>query len=381
MLKDWQFCVREFGRALSRYDGHSTYAKLESILSVPTSALFDDNPSCYAAELISEVEMQGVSRRAAFEHLRHGISLGFLERIISSGGMSKPESGTLGRIEETARITLSPLGRTIRAADRLRLRKFRDFVITTALLDRDFDMYGLLLRVAGDNHESALSLTEFSRHFRILLQQRKEWLDRHVLTRPVKEQVSRYLAWNPLIGDTSINDTSIKHHFNMRRQWARDLSHIEQTGKMTNTLTDAGKQLACQIATVASKNSMSWLAPTPACGTKLGIVSMPTETVFSAWDLFRPDSLEVEPGPEMIHEVVEFMKDSFEIIRLQAFAQAPIAAIIPYVHFQEVCRNERVDVRKTLHAVIKNYRDIVYCMLTAVPEDCHYQLRTRHFQT
>ena len=340
------------------------------------SALFDDKPSCYAAELISEVEMQGVSRRAAYDHLQHGISLGFLERIISSGGISKPESGTVRKIDETARITLSPLGRTLRAADRLQLHKFRDYVITTALLDRDFDMYGLLLKAAGDNDESAADLIDFRRYLRDLLQQRKEWLDRHVPTRPVREQVSSYAAWT----NRKISDTSIKHHFNMRRQWARDLFHTEQTNKMPDILTDAGKQLARQIAAVASRNSMFWLAPSHECGRKLGIVSMPAETVFSARDLFRPDSTEAQPGAEMLHEVVEFMKDAFEIIRLRAFAQAPVAAVIPYVHFQEFCRNERVDVNKILNAVIKNHRDIFYCMLTATPQDCHYQLRTRRVQ-
>ena len=373
MLKDWKLCAREFGRALSRYDGHSTYAKLEYILSVPTSALFDDNPSCYAAELISEVAELGVSRRAAFEHLQHGISLGFLDRIISGGAISKLGSGTVSKIDETARITLAPLARTLRASDRLQLHKFRDFVITTALLDYDFDMYGLLLRVAGDNHESITNLADFRRYLRDLLQQRKEWLDRHVPTPSVKEQINSYVAWR----NHQMSDTSIKHHFNMRRRWAKDLSHIEKTDKMTDALTDTGKQLACQITAVASRNSMFWLAPNHECVTKLGIVSMTTETVFSAWDLLRPDLPESPPRSGMIHEVAKFMEKSFEIIRLRAFAQAPIAAIIPYVHFQEVCRNERVDVLATLDAVIRNYRDIFYCMLTATPEECHYQLRTR----
>lgn len=372
MLKDWKFCAREFGRALSRYDGHSTYAKLEYILSVPTNPLFDDNPSCYAAQLISEVEALDVSRRAAFEHLRHGISLGFLERIISGGAIFKPGSGIVSKIDETARIALTPLARTLRAADRLQLHKFRDFVIATALLDYDFDMYGLLLKVAGDNHENIVNLTDFKGYLRDILQQRKEWLDRHVPTRPVKEQINSYVAWR----NHQISDTSIKHHFNMRRQWAKELSHIGKIDKTTDALTDTGKQLACQITAVASRNSLFWLAPSHECVMKLGIVSKPTESVFSAWDLFRLDLPETPPRSEMIREVAEFMKESFDIVRLRAFAQAPIASIIPYIHFQEVCRNERVDLSTTLKAIIRDYRDRFYCMLTATPEECYYQLRT-----
>ena len=370
MLKDWKACAREIGRALSRYDGYSTYAKLATILSVPMSALFEDNPSCYAAELISEVEKQDVSRRVAQDHLRHGISLGFLERIISGGGIFKPESGSMKKIDETARITLSSLGRALRAANKLGLKKFRDFLITCALLDHDFDMYGLLLKTAGDNSEGKVNLVEFREQLKALLQKRKEWLDRKIPVRPIKEQICGYVPW----ATHQMSDTSIKHHFNMRRQWAKHLLHIDKT---TELLTDMGIDLARLIATTKSRNSMFWLAPTPGCTKKVGILSKESDSVFSARDLFRPGAPESHPKEEMIQRVAEFMKVTFEIIRLRVFAQAPLAAIIPYIHFQERCLNQRVDVRATFDAVIRQNRGTFYCMLTAVPEECHYQLRAR----
>ena len=54
-------------------------------------------------KLISEVEKNcGVSRRIAQDHLLHGISLGFLERIASSGGILRPEAKSK-KIDETAK--------------------------------------------------------------------------------------------------------------------------------------------------------------------------------------------------------------------------------------------------------------------------------------
>ena len=371
MLRDWKTCAQELGRALSRYDGHSTYARLEYILSIPTSTLFDDNPSCFAAELISEVEARGVTRRAAYDHLRHGISLGFLERVISGGGIFKPDSGRIKKIDETARIALSSLGRVLRVADRNQLNEFRDFLVTTAILDYDFDMYALLLISAESNKDSTLTLTDFSHHLRILLQQRKEWLEMNLPTPALKAFISSYALWI----NRQIKPSSIKHHFNLRRQWARHLLHIDKLDKMTDFLTDAGKQLAGQISAMMSKNTMFWLAPDSECMVKLGILSKLSENVFSASDLFRPDCPEVKPGPKMIQQVASFMEEAFEIIRLHTFPQAPISAIVPYIHFQELYRNERVNLRTTLDTVIREHRDKFYCMLTTNLDECYYQLR------
>ena len=384
MLKDWKACVREVGRSLSRYDGYSTYAKLETILSIPTSSLFEDNPSCYAAELISQVEKQGVSRRVAQDHLRHGVALGFLERIISGGGVFKPESGLVKKFDETTRVALSPLGRALCAANKLGLENFRNFLITCALLEHDFDMYGLLLKCAWENSENKIHLNEFSKQLKALLRQRKEWFDQNLLIRPVREQVCNYVPWancqtssrqmsSRQMSSRQMSSRSIGHHLSMRQQWAKHLLHIDENG----SLTDIGRDRARLVVAVESKNSMFWLAPTPECAKKVGVLSEKSDSIFSAWDLFRPNAPESDPGENMIKRVAGFMETAFKSLRLRIFAQAPLAAVIPYVHFEETCLNKRINVHSIFDAVIRQNRDTFYCLLTAVPEECHYQLRTR----
>ena len=284
--------------------------------------------------------------------------------------MFRPESGSMKKIDETARIALSPLGRVLRAADKLEVEEFRHFVITCSLLDHDFDMYGLLLRTAKDNNENKVNLAEFQKHFEYLIQQRREWLERNIPVRSVREQICGYVPWMA----RHIKDTSIKHHFNMRKHWAKYLAHINEAG----LLTDRGNTLAGSIASIEaeSKNSMFWLAPTPECMKKIGALSDEYKCISSAWELLRPDVQEANPGEEMVQRIAEFMEAAFETIRLRVFAQAPLASIIPYIYFQEIRLEQRVDIHATFEAVIRANRELFYCMLTAVPDDCHYQLRS-----
>ena len=364
MLKDWDACAREVGRALSRYDGHTTYAKLETILGVPASGLFEENPSCYAAELISEVEKQNIGRIGAQAHLRHGISLGFLERVTSVGGIQG--GGRKTKIDETARIALSPLGRAYRAAGILGNSEFRRFLVVRGVLDGDFDIYGLFLKSALENSGHA-DLAKFGEQVRILLRQREQWLEREIPVRPVRERVSACVSWVR----RGISETSVRHHFNMRRQWAESLSHIDKS----RMLTDVGNDVAARVASAAERNSMFWLAPSPECVKKMGGNPEGAGSVSSAWDLFRPNAEESAPEDEMVRAVAEFMGAAFNSMRLRVFAQAPLAAVIPYVHFQESRFNRRVDLRGLFEAVLRQHRDVFRCMLTAIPAECHYQLQ------
>lgn len=368
LLKDSKTCVQEVSKALSRYDGHSTYVKLETILSVPISHIFENNSSCYAAELISEVEeLFSIKRRAAQDCLKHGISLGFLERVNSGGGMFRPETGAKKKINETVRIALSPLGRTLRAAAELNMKEFRLFLITYALLELDFDMYGLLLQCAINNRDRKVRLTEFGEQFKAQMQQRSDWLEKNIIVRPVREQI-----YNQMRGaELKLNDTSIKHHFNLRRQWARYLLHIDEN----DSLTDAGYNYASLITDLKGKNSIFWLAPTPECVKKLGGILQTSDKVFSAWDLLLSNNPDSDTEDEIVQRVADFMKQAFKIIKLRVFKQAPLASVIPYICFQGKQLNQKVDIHSILDCIIRQHRDTFYCLLTKVPEDCYYQLR------
>ena len=378
MLKDWNTCAREVGRALSRYDGHTTYAKLETILGVLGSALFDEKPSCYATELISDVEAQGIGRVAAQAHLRHGISLGFLERATSAGGISS--GGRKTKINEMARIALSPLGRAYRAAQNLGDLEFRRFLVTGAILHNDFDLYSVFLKSALEM-DGTIDASEFGRHFKDVLRKRQEWFEREIPTRPAREQIRGLVPWMPRIAPNAlaehslgIKDVSIRYHFNMRRQWAQSefLSHI---GK-DKSLTDSGRALAERIITVVEANHMLWIAPDPECSRKIGIRPDQYGAIHSAWELLRPDKAETAPDDELLRQVDEFMEKAFGTIRLRVFPQAPLAAIIPFVHFQESRIGQRVNLRDTFKLVLRR-RGIFHCLLSQFPAECHYQMDSR----
>lgn len=360
-LTDWNSCIRNIGRALSRYDGYATYAKLENILSVPESDLFGEHPSCYAAMLISELDEKGIARVAAQAHLRHGMALGFLERVHSSGGRASVAGMT--RVDETARMALAPMGRALRAAQRAEYADFRQFLVTGALLDNDFDMYGLMLVTAMKNDHKA-ERADFAKGLESCRKERAQWLAEQIPVRATREQIE---------GQTprkALSDKSVQHHFNLRRQWAKSMGHLDKN----DGLTDTGFDLAERLDAVRQENSMFWIAPSSECANKVGVMGA-VGGIDSAWQLLRPEVPEGAPDTELVRRTAAFMQEAFAIMRLRVFAQTPLAAIIPFVHFQEVQLGKRADLRQTFDAVLRDSRDSIHCMLTATPEECHYQLR------
>ena len=381
MLKDWDACAREVGRALSRYDGQTTNVMggLETILSVPASPLFDKNPSCPALTLSSEMETRGVGKRSAEAGLSHGISLGFLSRAVPGS-------------PKTAKIALSPLGRAYRAALQRDDAQFQSFLVAGAVLDRDFDMYGLFLKCALENEQGKADKSDFREKVRSLQQQRRDWLHAHVLSPVARDSIRAHIQWmapgqgarahasypnfrvQRMSASRELTDKSINDHFNMRRQWAKHLSHVGAE----ESLTGEGRSIAFRVRSVVGPNSMFWLAPTLECVRKIGGVAEIPERILSGWDLLRPDSSESEADDEMIRRIAEFMLESFSAIRLRIFKQAPLSAVIPFVHFQEMLLGQRVNLRDTFDAVMKRHRGVFHCLLSSVPAECHYQVHPRH---
>lgn len=359
MIKDWSVCAREVGRALSRYDGQTTYVKggLGTILSVPASSLFSESSSCFASVLSAEVEAtRKLGKRAVEAALSHGISLGFLTRVIPGG-------------PQTAKIALSPLGRAYRAALDLGDNSFRDFLVVGAILDRDFDMYGLLLACALEGEQGIADKSDFHARLNSLLQQRRDWFKDHIPSPLVREEMSAHIQWmnrSPGLADKSIND-----HFTMRCEWARHLAHMDAS----KALTQSGRNIAARVQSAAGRNSMFWLSPTPECARKVGIVADVSKSVFSGWELLRPDGPETEPEQEMIRRLADFMESAFDAIRLRSFAQASLAAVIPYVLYQETVLGRKVNARKLFRKVLEERRETLHCMLLGILEDSQYRLR------
>lgn len=369
MLKDWNACAREVGKALSRYDGHTTFAAMENILRVPGSPIFEREISCYAGEIISEIDAalkdQGKrgGRRYAQDHLQHAVALGFVDRIIS-GGLAF--GGAKGKVDETARIAISPTGRAYRAAKALKLPEFREFLTVLALLEHDFDMYGTLLILANENTPEARLGDKFKSRVLAMFSERKEWLETQIPSNATRGMLRAHIQWMR----RDLENRTLQHHFTLRRKWGRDLGHLDDG----NFLTEPGCKLATHICNAATQNAMFWLAPTPECVRKIGALQETRDKIFSAWRILCPDANESNPSDDIIDSVADFMENAFSVMRSRMFAQAPLAAIIPYIYFQESQLNERVNLRKLFDEVFRR-RNSLWCQLGPIPSDNHYQLR------
>jgi len=378
MLKDRKDCMAEIDKAISRYDGHTTYAKMANIVQILVSPLFDEKPACYVAELIPEIQrMLGredsasntKKRVAADAHIRHGISLGLLESVISSGVAS--HHGLRSKIDETSLITITFLGRACRAAIKQGDGDFKKFLLTHALLEHDFDMYGLLIALAVEGGARNAIKGKFTKKVTEIYRQRKQWLNEMVRMAPmgVKARFQKHMG-----EDARNPETTIRYHFDLRVEWAQYLEHIHKS-KVGLSASNSGNALAKLIHDRIGGNSMFWIAPTPECIKKTGMVGGRAEKVFSAWDILRPPGEEGEPCDEVIEKMAEFMRSAYAHIRLRMFNQAPLGAIIPYVHFLEHQQNAKVYIKKTFQAVLRLHRDEFSCILGAVPHKNLYQLR------
>lgn len=360
-MRDWNACAREVGRALSRYDGNSTWIPLQVIFELPLDESFGEKASFSypmleptIKKLIAEYgagsREEGDVREWARYTLSHCTVLGFLHRAVP------------GDLKTTARFGLTPFGRAYRAAQASGNGEFKKFLQVASLLDNDFDMYGLLLTLAlhsgkGGDREG------FEKKFEEIRSQKRAWLEASTSSFVVREKVQGHVQ-------RDLGKKSMKEHFGLRRYWARQFGHMDEEG-----LTEEGRGLAERIRQRVGKNAMFWLAPAEECVRRVSLVSTEVNPMCSGWDLLRPEGEEAEPDSKMVDDVADFMTSAFPALRLRSFTQAPLGAILPYVYFLEAKRGHRVHARALFQEVMKAYRETLHCMLLGVLERSQYRLR------
>jgi len=369
--------MKEINKAISRYDGHTTRAKMENIIQILISPLLDEKPSCHVAELIPEIqkmlgkkdtESSDKKRVSADAHIRHVISLGLLENVVSSRRIS--HHNLKSKIDEAALITTTFSGRACRAAVKQRDDGFKKFLLTHALLEHDLDMYGLLITLIAEGGARDAVKDAFTKKVTEIHHQREQWLSEMRMPPGIKAYFQKHMRQ-----DTRKPETTIRYHFDMRVEWAEYLEHIHKSKSELN-LSNSGNALANLVHNRIRENSMFWIAPTAECIKKTGIAGGKAEKIFSAWDILRPLGEEGEPCDEIIKKTADFMGSAYKHIRLRMFNQAPLGAVIPYIHFLEHQQNLKVHVKKTFQAVLRLYQDEFSCTLGAVPQINLYHLRT-----
>lgn len=391
---DWDSCVRELGKALSRYNGLTNSAKLDLIAEATAEDLFKNRPFSYAYEIREYFEKE-VAARSAEVHVHHGIAFGLLYRAVPGFSARHPNAQLQSKLETTSHIALTRLGRTCRAAVMQKKEGEKEgddlykLILTYALLNSDFDMYALLIKMAQDNNKRIPDEEKFTQQYRDILEKRLEWMKEHFQSPVQREQIQRHVQWIGLRighGKTGrkrdfyldkifhFDGQTPEHHFNQRKKWAtQSLKHFKD--KM---LTDSGEDLADRLPDVDSE-PFFWLGPSRACAESnvMSLAEIDISQCSPAWRILRPESPldNNEYKKDMMEMVADFMIKDFEHIRVERFQQSSLDVVIPYVYLLERKFGGYVDEHAFFENLLRNHKDKFACSLQPNLSQCHYRLR------
>ena len=268
---DWESCARALGGALSRYNGLTNRPKLDLITEIVTGGgrferdRFGEKPFLYAHEVIGEFK-QHVGARSAEALLHHAMKFGFLYRAMPGGTMRDKE--LVNRVESTSYVALTSLGRALRSSRDMPSEQgglFNLLLWESAVLECDFDLYGLLIKSAAVNDGKILAQDAFYEAYYAARKKKYDWLMEKFPNIMWREQVGRNVQWIPrrdhawhwgyglplFVGKTP------GHHYNQRKSWANlFFHHVDCDGNMT----PSGYALAAILPPIDS-TPFFWLAP------------------------------------------------------------------------------------------------------------------------
>lgn len=409
IVRDWDTCARLLGRAFSRYNGLTNSARLEYITQLITADigkengnLFDGKPFLYAHEVIKKFENYknpekpedyGEISRSSEVLLQHAVSFNFLYRAVSGG--KSMYSKLAKKVESLSHIALTPLGRALRSSRCLgsNAGNFKLFLWEYALLERDFDMYGLIIKMAEENDGKMVDVTEFFDKFDDIRRKQIEWMKKEISRAASREKIQHHISW---IGDEvwtgkyhgrqqkkckrqfeldklfCLNQTSKGHHHGQRIRWAQRFGHISN-----HKLIEHGILFAKKLPST-DHSPFFWLGPPTECAESrwLSATKISTFPRAPAWNLLRPsDTTPTTPSDEFVTKVAKYMVSSFDLIRLTNFKQSSLDVIVPYVYFLEDRFGKRVDVKVLFQRVLDRNREKFVCTLRADLAKSHYHIR------
>ena len=386
---DWDSCARELGRALSRYNGLTNSPKLDLIADAVASPLFASRSFSYAIHL-RKFFGESVKERSAEVHIGHGIRLGLWYRALP--GASFRSAGLKSKLEATSHIALTPLGRTCRAATMGGMDEFRKFILTFALLESDFDMYGLLIKMTQENDGRAPSLEAFISRFYRICRLRLEWMKNHFPSGLQRQRVDiqRHVQWigrrlgsgksgrkRDFVPDEifEFDGETPAHHLNQRKKWAREtLAHLDGSG----SLTESGRDLAGCLPDVESE-PFFWLGPSKECASVriIAIAKISPNQCAPSWQLLRPRGMQQDQSvkDKMMEKTANFMVSTFDSMKLGMFKQSSLDVVAPYVYFLEREYSGRVEEREFFRLLLDRHRDKFVCLMQPKLSQSHFHLR------
>lgn len=396
---NWDTCARMLGQSLARYNGLTNDAKLEFITELVVgngeNDPFSQKPFLSAYEVIEQFSERVGGMRSAQVLMQHAIAFGFLHRATS--GSTRRHRGTIRhkglktRIETTAHIALTPLGKALRSAQVLttpKQKEFVRFVWEYALLTCDFDLYALLIKMAEENHGEMVSLNDFYNRYYAIRDKKYNMLRSKFPFVEQREQIKKHLKWfkrrglNPQWkwedGPPKFEGETPKHHYRQRKQWAQKHGHIDNA---KTCLTKVGMDLARKLPATEGE-PFFWLGPPREFATSrfLKPAEINASQCAPAWNLLRSkgDDANDSVSDRFVSKLAEHIENSYSFIRMANFNQAPLEAIQPYVYFLEKELNERVgDLHELFRTVFTEYRDTFVCTVRPNLSQSHFWLRNK----
>lgn len=400
MAYDPHTCYRELGRALSRYNGYTNYPKLERIADIiagdDEGDLFAGRPYRYAHEVIDRFMGKGKEGklRSAEVYLQHAIAFGFLYRAVPGDARARTQSKR--RVESNSHIALSSLGRAYRSAGALPDEEsiaFRRWLWEYVLLDADFDMYGLLLKMSLANNAKFIERKPFEDVYKNMEAKRNEWLKEHIPSPAVRERVESHIQWkipkysrrarNQADSIRELSSTTYGYHHSQRKGWAR--GSVLQHANVAGNLTEAGIRFARLLPPLDAR-PLFWIGPHFECTNAhfLKAADIPCEQCSPVWDWLAHASRtgsenRNEYDEAFVDAVAKHMERGYPYLRLATFDQAALDTVLPYIHFLAHQRKIGLDkdaVHGILADVFKTHRATFVCTLGRNYPKTHFWLRT-----
>lgn len=400
MIANWDTCARMLGRSLSRYNGLTNSAKPELISDVVAGDLFQKKAFCYAYEIIQQFDGP-VKARSAEVHLHHAIAFGFLYR--AAPGSTRLYPGLANRQEATSHIALSALGRAFRSSKQLEQSEseaFRMFLWEYALMECDFDMYALLIKMSSENSGEIVDQKTFYDRYYSIQEKRLQWLKEKfprtnqftpigksiqwLKRNPGKSGQPRARGYRPRPNAVHMQQKPVRftgetpsHHYKQRIKWAkRSFGHVDESQLR---LTDVGQMLASCLPKTEDE-PFFWLGPPQECANSrfFAHTEISKKQGAPAWNMLCPTA--VSPAPiddEIVEKVSTYMENAFGVLRLANFKQASLDTVIPYVHFLERKFGESLDKHELFKQVLAAHREKFVYTVRANLSQSYYSLRQK----
>ena len=377
MLQEWNKCRESLAEALARYVGYTTGAyQLSRIADV--TEIFDKVPSRLRLEVVKGVQRS--LNTETVKSLKEDYAAGITDFAVGLGLVRRIDQGG-----SLARLALTELGRSYRAATGLDLPDFRKFLLQFSVLQFDADIYGLLLDMAMDGPLPTGPQLQnyFGDRTLNLRRERATWLQRafpdsRLRERLLQRDAGSTVRWikstrGPEIEIKEIGGDFLRHHATPRRGWLVSLGHLQKDGQ----LTPMGRKVALRLRDVNDR--FFWLGPPREWFKHMHVnTALIKEPLSPAWNIVRPITAYTEPVPlDIVVKTADFMERAYRYMRLIRANQVPLDSVKPYVYFLESCSDLRFDEEAVFRAVFKTFEKRFAPMSQRTGLLGHYQMRTR----